>query len=109
MKTSYTNKRNLYKKIDSLPSGPSWTVETLELKGDVMGKNGHHKKEILHLFRRDPVECIRELMGNPAFKDKIRYAPEKVFEDAEGRNRIFDEAWTGTWWWDMQVSRSLIT
>lgn len=34
-------------------------------------------------------------MGNPVFKDKIRYAPEKVFEDKEVRNKIFDEVWTG--------------
>jgi hypothetical protein len=54
----------------------------------------------LELWRRDPVECIRELLGNPALKNHIKYAPERLYEDAEGNTRVFDEMWTANWWWD---------
>ena len=59
--------------------------------------------EEVELWRRDPIECIRELIGDPAFKDSLSYTPEKVYADAEGRERVYDEMWTGDWWWDVQV------
>src|SRR5882724_12608725 len=34
----------------------------------------------------------------------MRFAPEKAYEDSDGKNRIFDEMWTGDWWWNLQVS-----
>ncbi|KAJ7815249.1 hypothetical protein B0H14DRAFT_3090027 [Mycena olivaceomarginata] len=59
--------------------------------------------EELELWRRDPVECIKELMGNPAFKDFLAYAPEEVCVDSAGlKGRVFDEAWTAEWWWKIQ-------
>lgn len=59
--------------------------------------------EKLELWRRDPVECVKELMGNPALKDSIQYAPGKQYTDAEGKNRVYEEMWTGDWWWETQV------
>ena len=50
------------------------------------------------------MECIRELIGNPAFRDKMQYVPEKVYKDCDGNVRVFDEMWTGDWWWNLQVS-----
>ena len=55
--------------------------------------------ERLELWKRDPVECVKELMGNPMFKDSLEYAPQKHFVDKEGKNHVFDEMWTGDWWW----------
>jgi hypothetical protein len=60
--------------------------------------------EKLELWRRDPIECVRELMGNPMFKDMLKYAPEKTYFDPDGKNRIYDEMWSADWWWDTQVS-----
>lgn len=59
---------------------------------------------MLELWKRDPIECIRELIGNPLFRDVIHYAPEKLYVDAEGHQRMYGEAWTGDWWWNLQVS-----
>ena len=42
------------------------------------------------------------LNGAP-FKDSLSYTPEKVYADAEGKERVYDEMWTGDWWWDVQV------
>ena len=59
--------------------------------------------EDLELWKRDPVECIKDLIGNPAFQDLMSYVPQRAYTDAEGKNCIFDEMWTADWWWDTQV------
>ena len=63
--------------------------------------------EDLELWFRDPVDCVSELLANPAFINYISYAPERVYSDNEGKERIYDEAWTANWWWDMQVGKNL--
>ena len=60
--------------------------------------------EQLELWLRDPIECLWELMGNPMFKDVLKYAPEKAYLDEEGNLRIYDEMWLADWWWEIQVS-----
>lgn len=60
--------------------------------------------EDLELWRRDPAECIRELIGNPLFREVMVYAPERVYMDKEGTERCIDEMWTADWWWETQVS-----
>jgi hypothetical protein len=74
------------------------------ITGDLIGEDGKPLTEEVELWRRDPVECVRELIGNPAFKDYISYVPEKAYRDEEGKERIYDEMWTGNWWSDIQVS-----
>ncbi len=34
----------------------------------------------------------------------MHYAPEEIFEDAFGKNRMYNEMWTAKWWCDIQVS-----
>jgi hypothetical protein len=34
--------------------------------------------------KRDPVECVKELIGHPAFRDVISYVPERAFADKAG-------------------------
>lgn len=46
---------------------------------------------------------MRELISNPAFKDYMSYVPKMVYEDSEGKTRIYDEMWTEDWWWKIQV------
>jgi hypothetical protein len=52
----------------------------------------------------DPVECVRELIGNVAFRECMAYAPEKTYADKDGRNRQYDEMWAGDWWWETQAA-----
>lgn len=65
--------------------------------------------EKLELWRRNPVEVIKDLMGNEALRDALQYAPERAYTDREGRNRVYDEMWTASWWWDTQVCASETT
>ena len=60
--------------------------------------------EELELWRRDPVDCVRDLIGNPAFAASMEFAPERVFVDEERSNRVINELWTADWWWETQVS-----
>jgi hypothetical protein len=84
--------------------GAGWTCDIISSKGNQLNAEGEPlPMEKLELWRRDPVECIKELMGNPALKKYMKYAPERVYEDDEGTNRVFDEMWTGDWWWNIQV------
>ncbi len=103
------SKYTFFQHVDQLPKANPWIYDELTITGDVIGKDGKPLSEQLDLWRRDPVECIRELIGEQALRDKMGYAPEQVFSDAKGTNRIYDEMWSGQWWWDVQVSRLVCT
>ncbi|KAI0738856.1 hypothetical protein C8Q80DRAFT_1222176 [Daedaleopsis nitida] len=47
---------------------------------------------------------LRRVAGNPAFAEHLRYEPQKLFVDGQGQERLYDEMWTGDWWWDLQSS-----
>ena len=70
----------------------------------VEGEDGKALTENVELWLRDPLECIRELIGNPAFRECMKYAPERHYADRELRERMISEMWTGNWWWTKQVS-----
>ncbi|EKM57347.1 uncharacterized protein PHACADRAFT_194904 [Phanerochaete carnosa HHB-10118-sp] len=102
-KVSYKNKQSLRKKIEQLPKGPGGTCEMFTTKGDVVDpKNGQRKVQTFELWKRDPVECIKELLSNPLFHEHLRYAPEPQYEDAEGAKPVINEMWTAEWWPQIQ-------
>jgi Plavaka transposase len=106
VKPSYHNSHAFLKKIDALPTqGAAWICDVVTSKGNQLNEDGEPlPTEKLELWRRDPVECVRELLGNPGLKNHMKYAPVQVYEDLEGNNRIFDEMWTADWWWNTQVN-----
>ena len=101
---SFDNARSFLKRVDSLYTSPAWTCEMIDVEGDLVGEDGAVKQETVELWRRDPVECVEELIGNPALRDMMAYVPERAYTDAKGESRIYDEMWTGDWWWETQVS-----
>lgn len=60
--------------------------------------------EELEVWFRDPVKCVEELLGNPAFRETMTYAPEKIFGNLEGTQEVWNEMHTAEWWWETQVS-----
>jgi hypothetical protein len=102
MNLSYKNKSQFWRKLDALPRGPEWTVDFLTTHGDILDENGKPITEVLELWRKNAVECIRELIGNPSFQDN-HYAPMRIYEDAEGRVRVYSEMCSGDLWWELQV------
>ncbi|EIW52175.1 uncharacterized protein TRAVEDRAFT_155978 [Trametes versicolor FP-101664 SS1] len=99
MNLSFKNKRAFFKKIDKLPTGAEWICDIINVVGDQRGPNGEVLTEELELWRRDPVECCRDLIGNPAFKEYMAYGPMKVTRDGV---RYYSEANTADWWWNLQ-------
>ncbi|KAJ7582127.1 hypothetical protein C8J56DRAFT_1015707 [Mycena floridula] len=99
---SFETKDKLLEMVDSLPQGVTWQLERMTVKGDLVSEDGNQQIEELEIWYRDPVEVIKELVGNPMFKDVIRYAPEKLYEDKSGEKRVIDEMWTADWWWEIQ-------
>jgi hypothetical protein len=44
-----------------------WMCDIVRVTGNIIGDNGQPISEELELWRRNPVDCIRELIENPAF------------------------------------------
>lgn len=78
-------------------------MDFITTRGNLVDRNGDPLEEVIELWRKDPIECVRELIGNPAYQNN-RYAPIKVYEDAEGRTRVYSDMCTGDLWWELQVS-----
>ena len=87
-----------------MPGGTEWKLQRVTLTGDINDEDGKPLTEELEMWYRDPVECIRELLGNPMFQNVTKFAPEKLFEDRDGKCQVVNEMWTADWWWKIQVS-----
>ncbi|KAG8728145.1 hypothetical protein FRC11_011727, partial [Ceratobasidium sp. 423] len=94
-KTPWRSDASLLKAIDKLPRGPKWKTASISA-----GK-GRFKRTCL-LYYRDILEVIRELIGARRFKDVMHYAPERHWTSDRRTHRIYDEMWSGDWWWRMQ-------
>ncbi|KAK0484111.1 hypothetical protein EDD18DRAFT_1430165 [Armillaria luteobubalina] len=99
---AFDTKRKLFQTIDKLPTGPEWTCEIFEVFGDEVDEKGEHCTEEVELWKRDPVACIRELIGDPRFINCICYALERVYTDSNGTSRAYSEMATANWWWEIQ-------
>ncbi|KAI0055813.1 hypothetical protein BV25DRAFT_1921497 [Artomyces pyxidatus] len=63
------------------------------------------KPDNKHLVQyRDPLEAIEALLGNPAHAKHIVYRPRKVFSSQTKEVRVYNEIWTGKWWYSVQSS-----
>ncbi|CDO74593.1 hypothetical protein BN946_scf184807.g1 [Trametes cinnabarina] len=96
---SYKNKKGFFKVIDKLPSGAEWFCDVINVQGDLSGLNGEPLTEEVELWRRNPVDCVRELIGNPAFKSRMAYAPVRMMRNGV---RFYGEMNTADWWWEKQ-------
>ncbi|KAG1829050.1 hypothetical protein DFJ58DRAFT_848827 [Suillus subalutaceus] len=84
MKPSFHNNRSFLQKVDKLPHGPAWSCKKVSVKGNRMDENGQSLHEDVELWMRDPVECIKDLIGNPLFKQHMVYAPSRAYKDEAG-------------------------
>lgn len=64
--------------------------------------------EELEIAHRDPLELLKELVGMPAFCEKMLLAPEQHWTDDRCKERVYNEMNTGNWWWRKQVSFTLV-
>lgn len=105
---TYGSKRATLKALETLPDGPAFVHRIIEVTGDVLDENGKPIPQVVEFWTRDPVECVRELLSNPAFKNDTVYKPRTVKRRCGGvEESVYDEMWTGDWWWNMQVINTL--
>ncbi|QRV86859.1 hypothetical protein RhiJN_14877 [Ceratobasidium sp. AG-Ba] len=91
----WKNNRALLKHVDRLPYGPKWIEQDITV-GEGIYRRTHT------LFRRDIIELIQELLGDPRFRQCMRYAPEKHWTSHERNCCIYGKMWSGNWWWRTQ-------
>ncbi|QRV97644.1 Zn-finger protein [Ceratobasidium sp. AG-Ba] len=94
-KAIWWNDRELLQDIDSLPRGPKWTQAQVTV-GEGIFKRRHTVRF------RDVLEVIRHLISARRFKDCMRYAPERHWTSPDKKSQLYDEMWSGDWWWRMQ-------
>lgn len=92
---SYNDMNGLHKIVDGIPDRARWQHETLSF--------GDHPDDEYLLQSRDVIEAVMALLGNPAYAKHLVYKPSKLFKDASRKKRIYNEMWTGRWWWTVQV------
>lgn len=99
----FRSKDTLFRKIDALPQGPGWTCTTIEAKGDLVDSSGNPLVEYLDVWHRNPIDVIKDLLGNPHFKDSLQWSAIRRYRDNKGKVQEFSEMSTGDWWWETQV------
>ena len=102
---SFQNKTELLDMVNQLPGSIDWKCECVTLTSNIKDNDGHAQTEELELWFWDPVDCVRELIGNLVFKDGVKFSPERLYTSKDSSDCIINEMWTADWWWDMQVSR----
>lgn len=102
-KAPWRNARALLQDVDRLPTSSEWFHKDLTIPSTSEGV----VDRVVDVYYRNPVDLIKELIGNPSFNHSeiMKYDPVEVYaEDADGvRTREYGEAWSGEWWNRMQV------
>ncbi|KAI0054953.1 hypothetical protein BV25DRAFT_1816322 [Artomyces pyxidatus] len=97
----YKSSKELNEIIDKqLPSRPAFRRQLIAVHG-----------EAFEFYYRDPLECIQALFGDPAFAPHLVFVPQRHYEDEDQTIRVYNDMWTGKWWWRTQVgspSRTII-
>ncbi|KAI5115528.1 hypothetical protein M0805_009630 [Coniferiporia weirii] len=88
--------------IDALPQSTKWINNFIVAMGDCLNADGSPMSETLELWWHNPVEIIRELVGNPFLKDHMSFEPKWVYTDVTCSECIYNKTWTGDWWWEKQ-------
>jgi hypothetical protein len=95
---SWKNYYELHQIVDCIPTRAPWKKTTLRMSDGL--------DDVHVIYYRDALDCIRTLWANPAFADKMVFAPERVFvrdpNNPEAQCRVYNEMWTGDWWWNLQ-------
>ena len=56
-------------------------------------------------YYRDPVDCVKYLIRQRAYRSDLVYSPERLYE---GEERQFGDLHTADWWWETQVCTTFL-
>ncbi|KAG1897031.1 uncharacterized protein F5891DRAFT_1130082 [Suillus fuscotomentosus] len=89
-------------KVDELPHATAWSCKKVKVQGNKTDEKGQTLHEEVEVWMRDPVECVKDLIGNPLFCDHMVYTPARAYRDPAGLHQVIDDMWTADWWCDKQ-------
>ena len=90
---SYNTVKGLNGIIDTkLPGRPPFRCKIVNIGG-----------ERLEFHFRDVIGCIQSLYSDPRFTHDMAFAPEQHYSNPERTCRVYNELYTGDWWWKVQV------
>ncbi|KZT54933.1 hypothetical protein CALCODRAFT_423663, partial [Calocera cornea HHB12733] len=72
---TFHNSRSLFQLVDSLPQPPSWICKRYSIESSIP----ESPPQQVEMFHRDPIEVVRELLGNPLFANDMKYTPRRVY------------------------------
>jgi hypothetical protein len=93
---SFKSAKELRSRVELLPSGPQWLMQTVQVPGDPTSTD-------LILFYRDGLEVFKFLFGNPVYEAFMSYEPIKVYNNRRMDKQIYTDIMTGDWAWECQV------
>jgi hypothetical protein len=96
---SFRTGKRLRGLAEMLPKGPEWRCKPWETT--------YPTKKPLHLYYRDPLECIQSILYHPLVKDFIRLSPFRLYESAAKTMCFYTEWLSGDVAWSMQVGFSI--
>ncbi|KZT56446.1 hypothetical protein CALCODRAFT_435724, partial [Calocera cornea HHB12733] len=97
---TFTNAVQLKRLLDKhLPPASRFQVTQIEVEG-----GSARDSETLELWGRDPLDCIRELLGDPLLDGYIDYTPRRDYIDEARTKRLYSEYATGDHMWSTQAS-----
>ncbi|KAG2111210.1 uncharacterized protein F5147DRAFT_771940 [Suillus discolor] len=91
---SFCTAKELCRRSELLPSVLKWQYHVI--------LTTHPTKKPLHLYWRDPLDCIELLFSHLLFANKIDLTPQHVYDTAECTVQIYSEWVTGDTAWSMQ-------
>ncbi|KAG1747493.1 hypothetical protein EDD22DRAFT_981909 [Suillus occidentalis] len=89
-------------KVDKLPHRAALSCKNEKVQGNKTDEKGQMLHEDVEVWMRDPVECIKDLIGNSLFHDHMVYAPVRAYKDPAGLYQVINDIWTVDWWCDKQ-------
>ncbi len=93
---SHMNK-TIYQIPYGIPEGDKWLIREISVQSQIRGG----KSEKLLLRYRPIKQCLEFLIGHRPFAPDLVWAPVRKSYGVNGP-RVYDEMYTGDWWWDTQ-------
>jgi hypothetical protein len=109
LQPSFSSKYKIFKKLDRV-RGPQWYKMDVPIQGTKKDKKGRLRTKTATLYFCDIVECIKELVRNPAFRDHLCYAYRTVYlvDEAGVCRRGYSELWSANWMKEVEVRERLL-
>ncbi|KAG0698406.1 hypothetical protein DFH29DRAFT_983887 [Suillus ampliporus] len=91
---SFHTAKDLRGHAELLPAVPKWQYRIISTT--------HPTKQPLHLYWRDPLDCIEALFNHPHFANELDLTPTRVYDTVDCTMRKYTEWMTGDAAWSMQ-------